>query len=487
MNINAKTFGQVLTQLISEKGLSPELICKKMGIKSQTTLSRIMNDKSTVKKVSTFFSDFLQVNPLDLVEFEKDMLREGLIVNKMGLDNYIVAKKMLSFVNQNLAPLPCICKESFGEIDLSVRTLKDFFDTYKKYKKIHLSMLNSIYDGVIDALSYLLSFSDQLDISIEHYISAEKKMSKSISDFILLLSVINNPNYHCYLSPYIRADQFEFINSFNNMTLVLKTDFEDNKYIDILYLNKDNAFTVLSNLNSEETYQFYSNIFNTMTRQHNSIKSDVMYGPGIENYLELSEKWLEYELKYEDIEIKPMFDIKVFPPSIVKKLFNELEKPYEKRKIDKFLEIQEKRFENFASRSKHNIMILTKKGIIDFANNGKTLYHGVGRKGFTKDEVRQILETFILTCDSNPNIHFYLLKNEINYNNFMYHLFTNNFLFINDERQYYNEIKYCCLIKTDYIIEGFEFFVKNELLINYVYSTKESIEFLKEVIANIYD
>ncbi len=476
MNIKVDTFGEVLNKLIVSKRITPEKICEKMGIKSQTTLIRIINNQSSLKKINSFFEEFIRINPLHLVKYEEDLLREALIVNNLGVDNYIAVRKMLAFVSRMPEGAPCICQKSFGNLPHTVRTLDDVFKLYIGLKSVKVLILNSVFGGVVTAISTLLELSDGTKVDADHYLSTPKEHAQGITSFINLLSLINHPNYNCYQSPFLFAEEAQFVNTFNNMIVAVKEDKQGKKYTDIISFCSETDFWILYNVQSTASFDFYYQTFENIKINHYPLKQSVGEKNDTDAFVGLIEKRLEVENTTDEIHIQSEFNHKWIPPEIMFGITEDM-------KIrDVVRDLHRKVHWHLNNNTKKYTHILTKKGIINFIEKGKITNFEQYFLPMTQEEIKKTLQNVIDVCNNNRNISLHFLKNDINYNDYIYTLFENKYLIFRESNTYNQKGNYYCQIATDYIMNSFSFFVKNHLIVNYCYSHEESLEFIQNLL-----
>jgi transcriptional regulator with XRE-family HTH domain len=486
VDIQAYTFGEALYALMKSKNITVENLCRRLNIKSKTTVARILNDKSGVKSIRNFYNSLMQANPLNLVEYEMEQLAEALIVSDIGKDRYIASKEIMRFlVKQDIAS-DYICTKAFCHGPEKPGTLSDLLESYSEYKSVRIYIIDSLQDGIIKALSDCLRHEN---ITAEHYIPFEHNMAGSAKNFVAMLPVLNKNNYNAYQGYYTQYNELEKFNRFKNIMIALKTGMDGRRYTDIVsfknralkigHTENDKTFTLLYNQNDDDLYDFYAELFDDMRPQHNKLKRDSRSGSLIENIISLSEELLNLERSWEQILIKPHFCFNSISPEVLLRLYNG--EPLPDGVLDRIYGLHASRYANYQNRNKRHIGIYTLPGIENFLRTGLLVDHIPMFRPFTRDEAVTAVRTIIDITEKNPSNEIYLLKSDINYNHFQYLLFGSDILFFCDNYTDYGNMNFSYIINSGQAVNLFYDFIKNELIPYHCHAAAESLDILREL------
>lgn len=473
------TFGETLYALMKAKNITIDKLCRKMNMKSKTTIARILKDQSSFKSIQAFYTNLMRTNPIHLTEYEKQQLAEAFEVNKIGKDNYLANKELMYFINGKENILNLLCVTSFGHIPLQIKTLCDLFRTYSLYKKVRICIVNSAFDRLIKDLSECLDFKGS-NIHAEHFISYEQNKPISVKNFVTVLPILNKPNYNAYQAYFSEYNSNEKLNRYSNVVFVLKMNDDDEYFTDIISFKNEREFTVLYNQEGADIYNFHSEIINDMIIHHNPIKSKSNEENLIDGLINISSILLDLERSWEQILIKSHFCFNSIRPEMLLSLLQDHTIPEDKSTA--LFNLHTLRYENYKNRSKRHIGIYTKPGIIDFINTGFLSDHIPLFRAFTKEEALATIQCMIEITQNNPANEIYLLKNDINYNQYQYLLYGSDLLFFCDNHTDYNNMNFSYIINSSIPVNAFYDFVKNELIVNHCYSASESIGIIKDII-----
>jgi hypothetical protein len=113
-----------------------------MGIKSQTTVSRVINDKCSYKAAKDFYDQLLLTNFLHLTPVEIDALNRSLEINRIGLDAYLACQSMWEIL---LPDQTCLddypIQDTFGR-NLQQITLASLLQTLQSAESIEGVLFN---------------------------------------------------------------------------------------------------------------------------------------------------------------------------------------------------------------------------------------------------------------------------------------------------------------------------------------------------------
>lgn len=478
MDYTVNTFGEALYQILRKKNVSVDNLCLRLNLKSKTTVSRILKDESSFEKAEEFCKSLIQVNPLNLLEFERKRLLEALEVNRIGKDEYIANKELIYFVTQKNSVSEIVCSGVFGHMPLHIRNISDLFDTYNQYEHIRVGAVNCITDGVAQALARYLSRYD--NATVEQYIPYEQSKAKNARQFVSVLSLLSFKKYNCYQAFFSGSSEFEILNRFNNMLVVMKSLPDNKRFVDIISLKSNNEFSVLYNQTDSFVFDFYTEIFDDMRRQHNPLKNPSQSKGLMETVIDLSTQFLNQERSFEQILIKPQFCFNSIAPDYISKLW--VEDNVTAEKLGELLELQKQRFDNYTKRSKKHIGIYTKQGILKFLETGQLSDHSPLLRAFTQNEAQAVIKTIIELTENSPMNEIYLLKNEINYNQYQYLLYGKHILYFSNGNTDYRQANFNNIINSSDLVTAFHDFIKNELIPNHCYSFKDSMDFIKSVV-----
>ena len=485
-----ETFGQALFRLMQDREMTVKKLTNLMNIKSSNTIARLLADKSSPNKIRSFYNDLVRINPLQLVGFEKEQLEEAIEISAEGADLYMANKQMLHFLQERSESPACICKQAFAGSGLFIDTLDDLLQSYLEFKTVSIMLQNCALGGVTRALKLLLEKCDGMDITIEHYVSANEGHTKEVKAFINLLDVMGHPDYSIFFSPYSYNSRNDFYNVYNNLMIVLKSDKDGNRFTDIITFHSENSFTVLHNIPGNNSYEFHMAQFHALRLQHNPVWEIQENSCDLSGILNYNSRLLELDTSRPLISVRTDISMCMVPPEIVLDtldLFRIKKNSDENELFRRYQEVINIRHQNFIKPVQPQMYLFSKAGIYNFLKEGKSKANVFGFRDLVPEESRRVISSILDVAGHSSATTFHLMKNELRYNNITYLLYGKDTLLIDnypgfqnyDARQSYNS----CFVSTSKILNSFSGFLNNELLSRYVYTQEETIAFLKSLLS----
>lgn len=475
MHTAVQTFGALLSELIAESGQSAESICRQMGIKSQTTLKRMMRDESSTKRTTAFLGDFTRINPLDLDEEAFERLREALRVKLLGYDDYVINRSMYAFFQAPPLAPPALCQKAFGGTPMTLTTL---FASYADYAQVDVQVMHCLFDSAIDALVQLLKQLEGPVLRVTQYISEETSPAKGIFHFFNLLDIMNHPRYQAFWMSRDRGGT-----QFGNCIFVNKTTQDGERLFDCICFTSNQSFMLLLDVRAIGVCAFYEDLCLFLRKQHEPFKTMVRCFKQMRPFIERTNELLLQERKQEEIEMKADFSLKCLPASLLENPLRSFSGGASEAEQKEFLERHGKRYQAFCERKCPYLGLFTEEGARRFVERGRMDSWADELCRLRPNEIRMVLKNLIDLPARNPNIRFRLLKTKVRHWDYAYQLFGETELSLTDNKPVDAHHYYICSITTDYIVKGFSNFVRQELLPHHTHSTEKTQDFLRSLLA----
>lgn len=484
-----ETFGKVLARLMQSKGCSMKELAARMDIKSPNAIARITGDKSSLRKIEAFCKELLEKNALFLVEYEKEELRQALIVSKMGESAYATNRQMLGFVRELPQGPDCVCQKAFGEDCLFIVSLGDLLQSYRQYDQVDIMLQSSAISGVTRALKTLLENQGNSAIQVEHYVITSQDSANQVTDFINLLDVMGHPNYHFYFSPQCMHMGHNMFNAYSNLMVALKRGRDGRLWTDVVRFHTQDRFDLLHNVEGEATYQFNLAQFQTMRLQHNPAKATLSSELSFSGMLEYASKLLELDLQLPIFSVHPDIRLCMIPPDITASLADiaAFDKAGDSAAAHRrYLHVANQRYHLFTNPGRPRRYLFSKSGMCYFLQSGESQANVFGLREFTMEERRRVIEGMIRVAKTVPSTTFHLLKNELHYNYVSYLLYGDKTLLIDNYQGFHNfdptgRYHSCCIQSMD-ITKSFAYFAEHDLLELYTHTNEETLVFLEKLL-----
>ena len=479
------TFGETLEKYMKTNKITIDRLRASMGLKSNTSITRIIKDELSYKKIDEFYTKFITINPFRLVEYEKKQFVAALEVSRLGKETYAANSEMMYFLTKKPSPKPFVCARSYGAPGAGPGSVAELFKSYGACDDVRICMINCVYDDVIAGL--IDCMKGRGGVRVEHYIPNEEGVVKDVQNFISILPIINFPNYNCYRARFTHYNESEILNRFNNIIIALrKINCADLRggagartSVDFVSLKNDNEFTCARDCEDPGMYDFFSDLFDNMKLQHNMMKESLNNSNVMESLLGVADTMLSLEQSWDQALIKPNFCFNALSAEALGALFDGWESDAAARHI---FEVQKQRHEIYCKKNKRHIGVYTAQGIADFLRTGRLSDHASVLRPFTGPESAEVLKKVISICEENPLNQIYLLKGNINYNNFQYSFFGRGLLYFCDQSTDYNGMNYSYITNSDKVVSVFYDFVMNELIPKHCLTAAESLETMKRML-----
>lgn len=192
-----QTFDQCLSALMKKHRITISDMTRRLSIRSNTTLSRILHAQSSVQAAEHFFQALQSVTPpvFDAAEFMA--LERALEVSRLGVDAYNANMEMWRLLGSEPLPSNSFPIESYGSARYtSTEQLIDFYKTVHA-ATIHIAS-SLVYPVFPEMRDLLIDIAPSRRVQVHHYFSLEGDDSQIIRAVRTALPVVCLPNYHGY-------------------------------------------------------------------------------------------------------------------------------------------------------------------------------------------------------------------------------------------------------------------------------------------------
>lgn len=490
MNNELMTFGEFLGYILKKKHISVAKLANLTNTKSRNTIQRLLKDKSSMDVIQNFKKKLVMLNPLNLTPLEYNQLEESIEVSKVGKTSLLARNTLLCIFEKDQATCTLNSNHIYGPEIAKQFSLKQLFLSYANYPSVKILIINTASLELTNALVSFIETSTNHEISIEQILYLGNNVNENAATFVSISKLLNYANYKAYYNSTSELQNLckQSISVMSDITIVLKVLDDGTSSTDLIKFNCDTNFKLLSDNPGDSLYNFFLDCFQDIRNNCQNIKKNFEANSFIDKLIELSEYLLYLEKSADEYLIKQNMCFQMIHIDILYKLLvdsNFFGLSEDHPKIQALIQITKDRFNNYFSMNKMKISIFTKRGLQDFVKNRILTDHLHCFREFTKEEVKFTLEFILNQIEINKFFKLYLLKDDCYIRNIEYAYYNNHALYLFDSCAGYDENIEECIITAKPIINTFDDFIKNELIMHHTLPESETINFLKHLISAI--
>lgn len=390
----AMTFGQALEQWLRGRGLSLAALARITGVKSATTVSRIVHDQSTPRRCEAFLRTLESAFP-DMTEEERRLLRQGLTTSAAGLED-AHARSALAQLLLDDAPPPH--PTPLSEL-LCAHTDADACDVY---------CIQCADKTVLDAFALLLDKGDQR-IRIHHFLAPPLPggMAAYAADAARMLC---DPRYTVqYLQGELPAASV-----WRPGSMMLLRTRRNQSERQLLILPQPGGQVKTLPLEGVDMYRFMLE----ETRQAMGgapLLNAPCFFNSPRNGLDYLSRCYERERGRACYLLRPRPNLAMVPVELLQGLYNDATALQQTSVKDYALELRRicyLRYANRVAQPGSTYVIFSPRGLRDFMRTGILLDHFRSLRPFTPAERRQILAHLIHQAETMPTMHLFVARDE---------------------------------------------------------------------------
>ncbi|MGE5389493.1 MAG: hypothetical protein ACM3PE_00355, partial [Deltaproteobacteria bacterium] len=263
-------YGECLYNLIKRKNISVSRLAVLAGVKSRTSIQRILGDECGIGIIEAFNQQIRSFDELDLSELELEQLEQALIVSKVGKDAYQARKIMLQLF-QTKPRTDTIDPTGLDPSDNEVTTLGQIFETYHGYAKLRFLIFDLSFISFTDQLVDLIRHSPPGYVSVSQLMRFNSSHSHSAATFAAAFQLLNYEHFDVYsISDDSAGDERSVISA--NSIVVDKELADGSHYTDYILMASEQEFTFISNLPGNTLYSFCLHHFDQIKMKGQSVR-----------------------------------------------------------------------------------------------------------------------------------------------------------------------------------------------------------------------
>lgn len=397
-----QTFADCLREIIAENGWTLDVLAEATGYKSKTSVSRILREESSAKNREHFLEQLRQSKLLRPEEL--DRLQSALEVSALGADKVCARQVLLDLIlGQNAGP---------GALPEDFAALLDAFHTADEGR---LLLINGMDSVLLAPLRDVLA--QNRGVALRHYFSIGSSALCAAKALRQLSRMAFLPNYTAC------ANDSEFaLGALAGLPDVLIASIRRPDG------STEDSLTVFSAPSRASTFRlpgeyglcsYLERAFSPISSQCAPITQVCSTSNGPEGFVSVMQFWADCERDREMYHVKSDLCLNQIPTSIVRAALNEraLSAAFPgvpsgelHKLLERFLYYQLLRYRNMDESRAARHLIMSMRGLSDFARTGLLSEHFGAMRPFTPSERRAALEKLLARAVKNKQFFFYLYK-----------------------------------------------------------------------------
>ena len=191
------TYDQCLSGLMKKHRITISDMTRRLKIKSNTTLSRVLHAQCSTQAIENFHQMLLEATPPLFNAAEFKYLEASLEVTRIGVAAYCANQEMWQLLEDQTTPSTPFPIESYGNARFTSTTeLRAFLKTVKS-ATIHIAC-SLVYPLFSEVRDLIVDLAPAENVQVHHYFSLEGDESQIIRAIRTALPALRLANYHGY-------------------------------------------------------------------------------------------------------------------------------------------------------------------------------------------------------------------------------------------------------------------------------------------------
>ncbi len=387
-------FAECLARIMKSRGLSTGELAALLGLKSKTTIVRILDNSAGEKSILNFRNLLMNSRQLDLTTEEVQMLDDSVSCQKKESSYSFIFSELWALLYRRQTPrgeVRLLTSEPYGTITEFGKMLSGV--------SAECLMINCSFHSLVDAAVEFLN-SPTYPVSMEQYFfNAEgypRRLVQIIGRIVPLLELDN------YIAYTITQDPAEGIFDLNAVAIRCGTGEE----YELLFCSERTAILT----RGEGLYRKWK----TFLENFRTVPIKSRKDTGTYNFIGFMEHYRKLEEKSDIYKFRPDLSVNCVPLEIMKAAFVEgceaLGVTATKETVAALVALHKKRYNNVHSSRQTTHLVVSAKAMRKFAATGRMSDHAYIMRAFTPEERIRILNDCI--AGNGKRFHIYLLDPE---------------------------------------------------------------------------
>lgn len=405
-----ETFGSVLSQILSENDLSMSELTRRLGMKSRTTLSRIMRDETTYETTAHFRNRLIAAHVVRLSDADLERMEQALERKRLNDSAYRINRAMEQLLREH--------KSSTEPLNVrgieGVSTFDALAQRYSRGRDVQILLVGLCDRRITGALSEAAATATQ-GFEIRHDIFHLDDAVDTIEHVDALLPILFSPHYTACMADEAHANRRPFP---GDMLLCRFIDADGQQQYHQLVMTEPSLLSGIAYQDSA-ALDYWRSVIDACDRSLPPLKTRFAARNAPEDYLTYTENYRQLEYDCNLYMLKPDVPINFVSPEIMMPVIlssfvenNFIPAEHLEAMTRQFARIHRQRFEHFFHRRRVTHNVFSQKAMLAFAETGYQTDHFFASRPYTPAERAQILSNLLEAETDNPYFNVYFSRDD---------------------------------------------------------------------------
>ena len=408
------SYGKRLRLIMQDNGLTVSDLCRKLGYRSPTQLTRILNDEVSPALITKFHSQFMLIFDWLISPAEIRSLSTSLQYSCMGQDAFFTRRAMFRMLFDPGSVKAESILLRFPEENSGVHTLSEMIAKAALAQHVDLLILGSAFDMILPLFSTLTDSGFPTgNLHIRHYFVMEEEAEKLVSQISALIPFLNASTYTGAYCTQSAPEAARFLRQ-NPVTLA-RVVHADGRIRTTVFLSPQADGIPVCSLDGDELFVFFNTLISGYQDLMRPVKSVYPHPRTVESLLTLCQRDLFLEQNHACCFVKLDLCFHVLPAEVVLRAVDDGDKmglSLDDPLLQELIRVHTARHQTLFTKKEPTLFILTRQSLTDFANTGHMSDHLYAMRDFTKEERKAVLLTLLDALHQNDALCLHFIKDD---------------------------------------------------------------------------
>ena len=405
-----ETFGSVLSRILQKNDLSMNELTRRLGMRSRTTLSRIMRDETTYETTVHFRDRLVAANVIRLSEAELEQMEQALERKRLNVGEYRINRAMEQLLREHrpsAEPLNVCGIEGISTFDALAQR-------YARGRDVQILLVGLCDRRITGALSKAAATATQ-GFEVQHDIFHLEDAVDTIEHVDALLPILFSPRYTARMADEAHVDRRPFP---GDMLLCRFVDADGQQQYHQLVMTEPSLLSGIA-YRDPAAFDYWISVISACSRSLPLLKTRFAAQNAPEDYLTYTENYRKLEYDCNLYMLKPDVPINFVSPEIMLPVIlssfvenNFIPAEHLEAMAHRFTQIHRQRFEHFFHRRRVTHNVFSQKAMLAFAETGYQTDHFFASRPYTPAERVQILGNLLDAETGNPYFNVYFARDD---------------------------------------------------------------------------
>lgn len=396
------SFGAALNRLLHDSDISASELAKRLGMRSKTTLQRILQDRSGYASVQKFWNQLLASRVLPITDADCAHMESLLQVLRVGPEHHRAHQALRALLREQPSDGAPIAVTGIS----GVTTFDDLTARYAASQQLELTIVGMCDPRIFEALQRMCAaMSADRQPKLRHYIFHISDATETILNIRAMLPVLFQRNYEAYMAQPSQALPRRYFPG--EMLLCRMTDPDGtSRYHQLAFAAPDTMHALTHS--DAAVHEYWQQLIHACAGSLLPITADFDGARSAADYLSYIEQIRRLELNSNIYMLKPDIPLCLIPSDILYAAVADGPLGDHADVLRQLYASHDMRHRHLFDRRKVMHCIFSRQAMLNFAQTGRMSDHFFAARCFTPPERAAILRHCLEQNQNNPyfNIHF---------------------------------------------------------------------------------